>query len=88
MTTGEFSVRVWVEDVWDTVRIAVEPEWSVTKVKEEALREAIGTRADPAEYLVKLRGGLVLDEDASLSQLNVSHLTSLSVMAAKRRPVS
>jgi hypothetical protein len=87
MSTPDFTVRVWVEDVWDTVQIAAEPEWPVTRVKEEALRTAIGTQADPAQYLVKLRGGLVLNEAASLAQLDVSNLTSLTVLAARRRPV-
>jgi len=87
MTAPEFIVRVWVEDVWDTVRVAADPEWPVTRVKEEALRTAIGTQADPALYLVKLRGGLVLNEAASLAQLDVSNLTTLTVLAARRRPI-
>ena len=29
MTAPEFIVRVWVEDVWDTVRVAADPEWPV-----------------------------------------------------------
>jgi len=88
MTTPEFSVKVWVEDVWDTVRVAADPGWPVARVKEEALKAAIGVRADPARYLVKLRGALVLNEAASLAQLEVSSLTSLTVLAARRRPVT
>ncbi len=87
MTAPEFSVRVWVEDVWDTVQIVADPGWPVSRVKEEALKAAIGAQADPARYLVKLRGGLVLNEAASLTQLEVSNLTSLTVLAARRRPV-
>ncbi len=87
MTTPEFSVKVWVEDVWGTVQVAADPGWSVTRVKEEALKAAIGVQTDPAQYLVKLRGALVLDEAASLAQLEVSSLTSLTVLAARRRPV-
>ena len=86
MTAAEYNVRVWVEDVWDTVEVAAEPDWTVTQVKQAALQQAVGGSADPADYLVKLRGAAVLNEAASLTQVDVLPHTTLTVLAARRRP--
>jgi hypothetical protein len=85
--TSELQLKVWIEDVWDTVHIAASPDWSVGRVKEEALRSAIGNRVDPADYQVKFKGALVLDERNSLSQLHVPHMAPLAVLSSLRRPV-
>jgi len=85
--SSELQLKVWIEDVWDTVHIAASPDWSVGRVKEEALRAAIGNSADPADYQVKFKGALVLDERNSLSQLHVPHMAPLAVLSSLRRPV-
>ena len=84
---SELQLRVWVEDVWDTVEISAIPDWTFKLVKEEALNRATNGTADPKMYGVKFRGALVLDETRSLADLNVPDRAALIVLATRRRPV-
>jgi hypothetical protein len=86
MTASELQVRAWVEDVWDTVVIAAAPDWTVARVKAEAVRAATEVEANPDGYQVKLHGALVLDENRSLSDLGVTNRTTFTVLSARRRP--
>jgi hypothetical protein len=89
MDTAEaLGVRVWVEDVWDVVNIPVTPEWSVARLKEEALHRATGRSLDPAHYEVKFRGGKILDESRTLGDLAVPNQAAFIVLSVRRRPVS
>lgn len=85
--TPDLTVRVWVEDVWDTVVLTVSPDWTVGRLKEEALARAQGTIGLPNQYEVKFRGARVLDERSTLADLEVPANAALIVLAAGRRPV-
>ena len=87
MTGSEFQVRAWVEDVWDTVVLAVAPDWTVARFKAEAVRAATRVEPDPDRYQVKLHGALVLDETRSLSDLGATNRTTFTVLSARRRPL-
>ncbi|UCG85121.1 MAG: hypothetical protein JSW71_14415 [Gemmatimonadota bacterium] len=84
---SELGLKVWIEDVWDTVPVPAAPDWPVGRVKEEALRTGVGGGIDPARYAVKFRGALVTDERVSLAELGVPPMAVLAVLAAARRPV-
>lgn len=86
-TASELQLRVWIEDVWDTVAITATPDWPVGRVKEEALRTGLGFRVDPSRYEVKFRGAVVTDERSSLADLGVPTRAALAVLATARRPV-
>ncbi len=79
------NVKVWVEDVWDTVSLTVAPDQPVDRIKAEALELAVGRR-DPAAYQVKYRGALVEDETVTLADLNVADSATLTLLSAHRRP--
>jgi hypothetical protein len=83
--TPELTLKVWVEDVWDTVSLTVAPDWAVDRVKTEALEMAIG-RCDPAQYQVKYHGALVLNENATMADINVGNSATLTLLSARRRP--
>jgi len=85
-TQPELRLKVWVEDVWDTVSMKVPTDWQVERVKAEALRQAIGA-ADPADYKVKYHGAPVLDDKVSLAEMGVGNWATLTVLPARRRPV-
>lgn len=89
MTAGtEMRIRVCVTDVWDTVPLAVAPEWTVGRIKAEALRQATGrARLDPERYIVKYRGARVLDEQRTLAELGVPDGAAFIVLPASRQPV-
>lgn len=79
-------VRVWVPDVWDIVSLEVSPEWTVARLKAEAFERATGRQPPGDAYEVKFRGGLVLDESATLAALGAPHNASFIVLPANRRP--
>ncbi len=82
-----FSVRVLVEDVWDTVHLSVTPDWSVSRLKKAAITAA-GCAHDPlAEYEVKFRGALITNEHATLGELHVPDNAAFIVLSSRRRPV-
>jgi hypothetical protein len=80
------TVRVWVPEVWDIVSLDASPEWSVARLKSEALERATGRAPDGEAYEVKFRGARVLDESATLSALGAPDNASFIVLPATRRP--
>ena len=86
-TVSDMDLRVWVEDVWGNVVLSVSSDWTIARLKEDALRSAIGSECDSRNYSVKFHGALILDEKVCLSELDVSDSSSFIVLAARRRPV-
>lgn len=84
---SELSVRVWVTDVWDIVTLQVSPDWTVMRLKREALAAATGRSVDDAAYQVKFRGAPVLDEAITLAALDAPDRAPFIVLSARRRPV-
>ncbi|MDH3496993.1 MAG: hypothetical protein OER21_09530 [Gemmatimonadota bacterium] len=80
-------VRVTVTDTWDTIALEVEPGRSLADIKRDAVLQATGRPIDPAEYLLKFRGGLVLDERATVADLGLPDGAALIVLPARRHPV-
>lgn len=87
VAAGCRRVRVWVTDVWDAVSLDVTPEWTVARLKAEALHRATGRTVDPARYVVKFRGGPLLDESRTLADLNAAAQAPFIVLPARRQPV-
>ena len=81
------KIRVSVPEVWDNVELAAEPEWTVERVKQEALATTTGRATDGAAFEVKFRGAKVLDESASLATLGVPDNAALIVLRVRRQPV-
>ena len=81
------KIRVSVPEVWDNVELAAEPEWTVARVKEQALATTTGRTPDGAAFEVKFRGAKVLDESATLAALGVPDNAALIVLRVKREPV-
>lgn len=82
------AVRVMVTDVWDQVFLAVAPLTTVADLKRQALAQALkrdGIREH--DYIVKFRGGLVLDESATLAALGAVPNSAFIVLPARRQPV-
>ena len=80
------TVRVWVPEVWDIVSLDASPEWSVARLKTEALQQATGRAPDGEAYEVKFRGALVLDESTTLGALDAPDNASFIVQHARRVP--
>lgn len=80
------AVRVSVTDAWDTVGLDATPDTTIAELKARALERTLG-RADPAHYIVKFRGGRVLDEQQSVAALELPDGAALIVLPDRRRPV-
>lgn len=83
-----FGVRVMVTDVWDHVVLAVEPGTIVAELKRQALVQALKREVVPVEdYVVKFRGGRVLDESVTVGELGAGSNSAFIVLPTRRRPV-
>lgn len=80
------TVRVEVPEVWDVVRIDAAPATSAQEVKRAALA-ALVPNADPARYVLKLRGFEVLDEERSLPEVGAANGSIFLLTHRRRRPV-
>jgi hypothetical protein len=80
------AIRVQLPDVWDVVRLDVSPRESVLGVKRAALAELEPT-GDPANYVIKLRGFEVLDEQLSVRDAGAVNGSIFLLAFRRRRPV-
>jgi hypothetical protein len=80
------SIRVEVPERWDVVSLAAAPTARVSDVKRAALR-AVSPDDDASEYVIKLRGFEVLDENVSLSDAGACDGSIFLLTHRRRRPV-
>jgi len=85
MATGR-AFRVWVPEVWDIVTLEPGADWTVARLKSEALTAALGRTPDASLYEVKFRGGPV-DDAQTLESLNAPGGSGFIVLRSQRRPV-
>ncbi|HEU4829558.1 MAG TPA: hypothetical protein VFT04_10200 [Gemmatimonadales bacterium] len=83
--TGQLSMRIMVQDVWDEVRISAPVTTSLGDLKRQALAVTRVMR-NPDGYVVKFRGAEVPD-DATLSDAGIVPDANLIVLPRRRRPV-
>ena len=84
---GEWMVRVQSLEMWDTVRLETSASASVREVKEQALAALMPDGGHPGEFVTKLNGVEVLDEELSLADAGVKDGSTLLVTYRRRRPV-
>jgi len=90
MTAEEarFPVRVMVTDVWDQIPLAVAQTTTVAELKRQALAQALKRDGIPLrDYVVKFKGGQVLDEGTTLAALGAGPNSPFIVLPARRQPV-
>jgi hypothetical protein len=80
------TVRVEVPEVWDTVRIDAPPSTSVAAIKDCALA-VLSSNVDPNEYVIKINGWEVLDEDMALTEAGAKNGSIFLCTGRRRRPV-
>ncbi len=81
------SLRVQMPEVWDAVRVDCSPGQSVLALKTLAL-EALFPEAETIEdFVVKLNGFEVLDEDVSIAQAGAKNGSTFLLTHRRRRPV-
>ena len=80
-------VRAQVLEAWDAIRIDANPSASVRSLKELALSELYPENIPETEFVVKLNGFEVLDEDAPLSATGARDGSTFLITDRRRRPV-
>jgi hypothetical protein len=81
------TIRVQMAEVWDTVRIEVPPTEPVISVKVAALAALYPDGDRPEDFVVKLNGFEVLDENASLAEVGAVDGSTFLLHFRRRRPV-
>lgn len=81
------KVRAQVLEAWDAIRIDADPSASVRSLKQLALRELYPENIPDEEFVVKLNGFEILDEDAPLSATGARDGSTFLVTDRRRRPV-
>jgi hypothetical protein len=81
------TVRVEMPEVWDVVRVHASPDERILLIKLRAL-EALASGSQPhEEYVLKLHGWEVLDENATLASTGAVDGSIFLITSRKRRPV-
>ena len=81
------QLRAQVLEAWDAIRIDADPSASVKSLKSLALKELYpGVRNDD-QYMVKLHGWEILDENAPISSTGAKNGSIFLITDRRRRPV-
>lgn len=81
------TVRVEMPEVWDTVRVAVTPAEPVLGLKLRALAALYPTGEPPEEFVMKLRGFEVVNENESLASVGAVDGSIFLLTHRRRRAV-
>lgn len=84
---GVLHIRVQAAELWDALRVDAAATASLASVKSAALERFFPNGANPAEFVVKLRGFEILDEDRSITDCGVRDGSTLLLARRRRRPV-
>ena len=81
------QLRAQVLEAWDAIRIDADPSASVKSLKELALKELYPAVRNDDQYMVKLNGWEILDENAPISSTDARNGSIFLITDRRRRPV-
>ena len=84
---GSWMVRAQMPEVWDAVRFEITPGTPVMMLKQAALAELQPDAGDPDQFVVKLNGIEVLDEEMSIADAGALNGSTFLITYRRRRPV-
>ena len=79
-------LRAQVLEAWDAIRVDADPSASVKSLKHLAL-QTLYPHVDQDDYVVKLHGWEVLDENAPISSTGARNGSIFLISDRRRRPV-
>jgi hypothetical protein len=80
-------LRAQVASVWEAIRIDTAPDATIREVKLAALERLVPDSFPPDQYVVKLRGFEVLDENATVSEAGARDGSIFLILDRRRRPI-
>ena len=84
---GVMHVRVQAAELWDALRVAAPESASIAAVKCAALEKFFPDGVALGDFVVKLRGFEILNENESLAASGVRNGSTLLLSRRRRRPV-
>jgi hypothetical protein len=81
------NIRVQLLEKWDRMPFDVSPDMTVAALKRDALTAFGLTKAEPADYVVKLRGWEVLGEQGTIADSGAREGSTYLVAYRRRRAV-
>ncbi len=81
------SVRVEMPEVWDTVRVVTRPDEPLMTIKQRALEALFPEAQYHDDFVLKLRGWEILDEQSALADVGIVDGSILLLTHRRRRPV-
>ena len=79
-------LRAQVLEAWDAIRVDADPSASVKSLKQLAL-QTLYPHVDENDYVVKLHGWEILDENAPISSTGARNGSIFLISDRRRRPV-
>jgi hypothetical protein len=84
---GAITVRVEMPEKWDTVKAVVSPDASAMSLKIAALGALFPSMEGQEDFVLKLRGFEVLDENATLTDVGAVNGSIFLLTHRRRQPV-
>jgi hypothetical protein len=84
---GAITLRVQVAEMWEAVKVVARPDTTVAEVKQRVVNEFFPGHEFLDDFVLKLRGWEMLDEQQSLSQAGVVEGAIVLLAYRRRRPV-
>ena len=84
---GSWMVRAQMPEVWDAVRFEITPGTPVLMLKQAALAELQPDAGDADEFVMKLNGIEILDEEMSIAEVGGLNGSTFLITYRRRRPV-
>ena len=81
------QLRAQVLEAWDAIKIDADPSASVKSLKQLALKELYPDAHNDDQYMVKLNGWEILDENAPISSTAAKNGSTFLITDRRRRPV-
>ena len=81
------TLRVEAPEVWNAIVVEATPSAPVSELKRAALAALLGAKAQPGDFVLKLRGFEVLNEAVSLAEAGALDGSIFLVTYRRRRPV-
>lgn len=82
------QLRAQVLEAWDAIRIDADPSASVKSLKALALKELYPDVQHDDQFMVKLHGWEILDENAPISSTAARNGSIFLITDRRRRPVA
>ena len=84
---GSMTVRVQVAEMWDAIRVTAHPDTVISELKQRVVNEFFPGHEYPDDFVMKLRGWEMLDEQQSLKVGGMVDGSIGLLSYRRRRPV-